>query len=237
MNIAAEFSRSGWSSAFLAARINSHVTIDSIKKDEATRLTKKKLFINESIDFIKKVQAKSSTEKKTLTFTKAKSFSVVTRGSTQVRGSTRSLSSRKDTSILSCQSSELKSIYSDGSYFAAIALDRCGSCTDLPNLSSAKSDAVKLRTHLVNCRNFVVIGEKYNEDATSQGVRELFACIKKTLKDKPNSRLILFMAMHTVHVHDDDESWLALFGFNDECLEVTGMEIRKVSSSFLLRDP
>jgi hypothetical protein len=124
----------------------------------------------------------------------------------------------------------INDIYSDGSYCAFVALDTCGNDSDVTKLQGAVSDAKTLQKHLVSERKFQVIGELFNQEATSSNFRKLMGRVKLVLADKPNSRFIMFLACHTIYDHACDEAWISLYGFNKSRLEETSIEIRELKS-------
>lgn len=153
-----------------------------------------------------------------------------TRGATKFTACTRGAKSSSSSFPIGNSSSDVASIYPDGSFCCFVALDHCGDEKEhsFGHLKSAVNDALKLKEHLVEDRDFSCIDELYNEQATAQNIRKLFSQVKSTLKGKPKSRFIFFLACHTLQVQEEQEAWLGLFGFDAASLEATSLEVREL---------
>ena len=192
------------------------------KKESTTKNTNPPRIITRSLRVIPK---KESTTKKTnppRMIARSLSTSVLT---SNVRLKTRGA---KPAALQQSSANEMDvaSVYPDGSFCCFIANDLPIAGSSFGALTGAVKDALRLKKHLVDRRQFKCVGELFNENATAQNVRQLFSSVKSLLKSKPRSRFVLFLACHTLHVPEEQEAWLGLFGFDPSNLEATSLEVR-----------
>ena len=219
MNIACEFPRSTWSEEFLEA----HNKATQLRKSMLCHL---RLFSqhNHVHNHVPSAPPESTTKKTNPPRMIARSLSTSVLTS-NVRLKTRGA---KPAALQQSSANEMDvaSVYPDGSFCCFIANDLPIAGSSFGALTGAVKDALRLKKHLVDRRQFKCVGELFNENATAQNVRQLFSSVKSLLKSKPRSRFVLFLACHTLHVPEEQEAWLGLFGFDPSNLEATSLEVR-----------
>merc|ERR1712166_781095 len=122
-------------------------------------------------------------------------------------------------------------IYSDGSYAVIIAINDYLSSNiketnhGMSNLNCARADGKLIKTVLSERHGFEILGELYDNRATSIQFLDLLDDVKNKLKGKTKARFVFFLASHG-HLDEDSRGWICCHGtrlnkLNSTCIKMS----------------
>ena len=163
----------------------------------------------------KKINVKKKTKEKEKKKKKKKHMQDTTSDNANVKDQENESKVDEDEDELEFQREEL---YEDGSYAVIVQIEAYHDDDDNDDDDNDNGVSNLLPTHdgeliraTLQARNFTIVGELYNEEATHVNILDMLDDVKNMLRGKPNARFCFFLVARG-HRDRDRHSWIQCYG-------------------------